>query len=126
MIQQDNKGKFLKKLKLTDEFDEWEDEDDSGWNEEKYRPYLVGKIKKSTYFYKYGPSGSFTKDAKGTANILTFINKNQSTPIDFEEILDDMEDEEQNLLNLNKKINILKIELKEQQKLLTVAEYNKK
>jgi len=40
--------------------------------------------------------------------------------------LDDAEDEEQNLLNLNEKINILKIELKEQQKLLTVAEYNKK
>ena len=153
--EQDNKRKFSKKLKLVDElklideFDEWEDDDDSGWNDDvsllnenepfklawsdntcfkkkKRGPYLVGKIKKSIYFDKYGPSGSFTKVAKGTANILTLINKHQLTPIDFEEVLDDAEDEEQNLLNLNEKINILKIELKEQQKLLTVAEYNKK
>ncbi|CAI2192213.1 13061_t:CDS:2, partial [Funneliformis geosporum] len=89
---------------LIDEFDEWEDEDDRGWDKE---------IKKSTYFNKYGSNDSFTKAARGTANILTFINKNQSTSIDFEEILDDMENEEQNLFNLNEKINILKIELKE-------------
>ncbi|CAI2192781.1 18708_t:CDS:2, partial [Funneliformis geosporum] len=80
---------------LIDEFDEWEDEDDRGWDKE------------------YGSNDSFTKAARGTANILTFINKNQSTSIDFEEILDDMENEEQNLFNLNEKINILKIELKE-------------
>ncbi len=96
------------------------------FRKKKHGPYLVGKIKKLTYFDKYGPSSSFTKAAKGTANILTLINKHQLTPIDFEEVLDDAEDEEQNLLNLNEKINILKIELKEQQKLLTVAEYNKK
>ena len=92
----------------------------------KRGPYLIGKMKKSTYFDKYGPSGSFTKAAKGTAKISTFINVHQSIPIDFEEILDDMEDEEQNPLDLSEKIEDLKIELKERQKSLTVAEYTKK
>src|SRR6185369_16763721 len=32
----------------------------------KRGPYLTGKTKKSTYFDKYGPSGSFTKATKGT------------------------------------------------------------
>jgi len=38
--------------------------------------------------------------------------------------MDDMENEEQN--DLKKKLESLKIELKEKQKSLTVAEYNKK
>jgi hypothetical protein len=54
------------------------------------------------------------------------LRKNQSGPKDFEDILDDMEEEDQNQFNLNKKIENLKIELKEQRKTLTVAEYNKK
>ena len=54
------------------------------------------------------------------------MNKHRSTPIDFEEILDDMEDEDQNPFNLNEKIENLKVELKNQQKSMTVAEYNKK
>src|ERR1044071_2703776 len=142
--ERDNKGKFSKKLKLP-EFDEWGDEDDSGWDDDisiinekkvfenepfeivwsdnaclekkKRGPYLTGKIKKSTYFKKYGPSGSFTKAAKGTADILTFVNKCQVTPDDFDEVLDDMNDmeneEPNNQLNLKKKLKNLKIELKE-------------
>jgi hypothetical protein len=85
--------------------------------------YLAGKIKKSTYFDIYEPSSCFTKTVKRTAKISTFMNKHQSTPIGFEEVLDDMEDNEQ---NLKEKIENLKIELKEQQKSLTVTEYNKK
>ena len=55
------------------------------------------------------------------------MSKRQSIPDDFDEILDDMENEEQNhQLDLNKRIENLKIELKEQQKSLTVTEYNKK
>jgi len=54
------------------------------------------------------------------------MNKHRSTPIDFKEVLDDMEDEDQNPFNLNEKIENLKIELKNQQKSMTVAEYNKK
>ena len=106
------------------------DEDSSGWNEvdllnddeNKYKlvwsnnahleqkkrgPYLTGKIKKSTYFDKYGLSGSFTKAAKGTTSILTLINKHRSTPDDFSDILDNTEDEEQNgQLDLKKKLKI--------------------
>ena len=40
--------------------------------------------------------------------------------------MDDAEDEEQNLLDLDEKIENLKIELKEQQKSMTAAEYTKK
>ncbi|CAI2185935.1 4271_t:CDS:2, partial [Funneliformis geosporum] len=54
------------------------------------------------------------------------MNKYQSTPIDFDEVLDDMKDENPNWFNLNVKIENLKVELKNQQKSMTVAEYNKK
>ncbi|CAI2168141.1 197_t:CDS:1, partial [Funneliformis geosporum] len=60
------------------------------------------KTKKSTYFDKYKLNGSFTKAVK-----------NQSIPKDFEEILDDMKNEEKTQLDLNKRIKNLKIELKE-------------
>jgi len=96
--------------------------------QKKRGPYLIGKTKKSTYFDKYGPSGSFTKAAIGTANILTLINKHKSIPDDFDEVLDDMKNEEFNhtLLNLKERVENLKVELKEKQKSLTVTEYNKK
>ena len=54
--------------------------------------YLTGKTKISTYFDKYGPSGSFTKAAKGTKKITTFLIKN-SIPDDFDEILDESEND---------------------------------
>ena len=136
--ERDNNGRFAKKPHVVDDWgdDDWGDEDDSGWDDEidslsekedKYKlvqsdnaefeqkkrgPYLAGKTKKSTYFDKYGPNGSFTKAAKGTSKISTFFKKNQSTPEDFEEVLDDMEDEGQNQLDLKKRIENLKIELK--------------
>ncbi|CAI2199913.1 17803_t:CDS:2, partial [Funneliformis geosporum] len=47
------------------DFDDWENDDDSGWDEDdgnsahleqkKRGPYLTGKTKKSTYFDKYRP-----------------------------------------------------------------------
>ncbi|CAI2191986.1 12355_t:CDS:1, partial [Funneliformis geosporum] len=92
----------------------------------KRGPYLTGKTKKSTYFDKYELSGSFTKAAKGTIKISTFMNKDKLTSDDFVEVLDDMDEKEQNQLNIVERIENLKIELKEQQKILTVTEYNKK
>ena len=146
--ERDNNERFAKKPQIIND---WRDEDDSGWDDEidllsekedKYKlvwsdnaefeqkihePYLTGKTKKSTYFDKYGPSGCFTKAAKGTAKITSFLNKRQVIPDDFDEVLDDMDDmenEEQN--DLKKKLESLKIELKEKQKSLIVIEYNKK
>ncbi|CAB4491802.1 unnamed protein product [Rhizophagus irregularis] len=58
--------------------------------------------------------------------ISTFMNRNQTIPDDFVEILDDLDEEEQNQLNINERIKNLKTELGEQQKILTVTEYNKK
>ena len=54
------------------------------------------------------------------------MKKSQSIPDDFDEILDMDNDDEQNHLNLIERIEILKTELIEQQKTLTVVEYNKK
>src|SRR3989337_1731396 len=146
--ERNDNGTFTKKSRIDDD-DDWGNEDDSGWNEvilpnekekncelvwtdsahleqKKRGSYLIGKTKKSTYFDKYGPSGSFTKAAKGIIKISTFMNKDKSTPDDFVEVLDDMDEEEQNQLNIVERIENLKIELKEQQKILTVTEYNKK
>jgi hypothetical protein len=92
----------------------------------KHRPYLTGKTKKSTHFDKYGLSGSFTKAAKETIKIITFMNNNKLTPDDFEDVLNDMDEEEQNQLDIGERIENLKTELKEQQKNLTAAEYNRK
>ncbi|UZO29111.1 uncharacterized protein OCT59_022601 [Rhizophagus irregularis] len=148
--ERNNYGTFTKKSRISDELDEWGDENDSGWDDDevsllnekkaleltwsdnthleqkKRGPYLTGKIKKSTYFDKYGPSGSFTKAAKRTMKISTFMNRNQTIPDDFVEVLDDLDEEEQNQLNIDERIKNLKTELGEQQKILTVTEYNKK
>ncbi|CAB4406774.1 unnamed protein product [Rhizophagus irregularis] len=58
--------------------------------------------------------------------ISTFMNRNQTIPDDFVEVLDDLDEEEQNQLNIDERIKNLKTELGEQQKILTVTEYNKK
>ena len=54
------------------------------------------------------------------------MKKSQSIPDDFNEILDETDDEEQNEMSLTVRIENLKSKLKEQQKTLTVTEYNKK
>jgi hypothetical protein len=138
----------------SDKCDEWDDENDSEWNDEislssekitfkdkpfeltwsdnthlekkKRGPYLTGKTKKSTHFDKYGPSDSFIKAAKETIKITTFMNNNKLIPDDFKDVLDDMDEEEQNQLDISERIENLRTELKEQQKILTAAEYNKK
>ena len=154
--ERDNNGRFAKKIQTVDNWGDDDDSGwdyDNGWDNDvnwsdnllnerkkvelvwsnnaylerkKRGPYLTGKTKKSTYFDKYGPSGSFTKAAKGTKKITTFLIKN-SIPDDFDKILGDSENDEQdNQYNLNERIEILKKELKEQQKVLTVTECNKK
>src|SRR3989337_1526987 len=132
--ERNDNGTFTKKSRIDDD-DDWGNEDDSGWNEvilpnekekncelvwtdsahleeTKRGSYLTGKTKKSTYFDKYGPSGSFTKAAKGTAKITTFLNKSL-VPNDFDEIFDELENERDNQLDLNERIEQLKKELKE-------------
>ncbi|PKK68896.1 hypothetical protein RhiirC2_713041 [Rhizophagus irregularis] len=108
--ERDNCEKFAKKPRVVDD---WGDNDDSGWDDEldvlNEKEDKYEKTKKSTYFDKYGPSGCFTKAAEGSAKITKFINKHRSTPEDFEEVLNNMEDEEQNHLDLNKRIENLRI-----------------
>src|SRR5688572_16617554 len=115
--ERDNNERFAKKPYIVNN---WEDKDDSRWDDEvdllsekedkcklvwsnnaefkqkKHGPYLAEKTKKSTYFDKYGSSGSFIKVAEEISKISMFFKKNQSTPEDFEKVLNDMEDEGQN------------------------------
>src|SRR5437868_14643325 len=143
--RRDNDEKFAKKSRVDDN---WGDENDSRWDEidlpnedenksklvwsnnacleqKKCGPYLTGATKKSTYFDKYEPSGSFTKAAKGTMNILTLINK-QITQDDLDEVLDNMENEYNDQVDINKRIKSLRIELKKNQKKSSASEFNKK
>ncbi|CAI2167111.1 6044_t:CDS:2 [Funneliformis geosporum] len=127
--ERNNNGTFTKKSRIVDnrkEEDYWGDEENSGWDEidlpnedenKKRGPYLTGTTKKSN-FDKYRPSGSFTKAAKGTSNILTLINK-QSNPDDFDEVVNDVENEHNDQLNLKERIESLRIELKTKQNSLS-------
>jgi len=141
----------------TPEFEdaeEWGDDDDSGWEDEvnlmcnlkwnadnefekkKRGLYKASKISKSTYYDKWGPSGSFTKSAISTSKITSFF------PTQFnadDENLDEIESqseqseisesEEENLYkvnNIDAKINALRRELESQHNKMKVVEYNKK
>jgi hypothetical protein len=42
---------------------------------EKRSPYKVGKTPKSTYYDKWGPSGSWTEAAKGTQKLERFFSR---------------------------------------------------
>lgn len=99
--------------------------------------YSNGKTKKSTYYDKYGPNGSFTLAAKGTAKITKYlqpinnVESPASLPEDFLDVLDDLDDdddgeEEDQQSNIQEKLEILKEELCTQEKNLSVVEYNKK
>src|SRR2546423_11359400 len=96
-------------LELED-VDEWEDDDDSEWEDEvdlmcnlkwdvnndfeikKHGLYKTGKTPRSTYYDKWGPSGSFTKSAIGTSKITSFFPA-QSNTDDIIKNLDDLESE---------------------------------
>ncbi|RGB24274.1 hypothetical protein C1646_773324 [Rhizophagus diaphanus] len=54
-----------------DENEDWGDDDDS-------------KIPKSTYYNKYGPSGSLTKAAAGTKKITNFFNNSDTQATDLQ------------------------------------------
>uniref|UniRef100_U9SMR3 Uncharacterized protein n=1 Tax=Rhizophagus irregularis (strain DAOM 181602 / DAOM 197198 / MUCL 43194) TaxID=747089 RepID=U9SMR3_RHIID len=70
------------------EHDEWSDENDSEWNEE----FSLLNKKEAFEDKSFEPSGFFTKAAKGTIKISTFMN-NKLIPDDFEDVLDDMDEE---------------------------------
>jgi hypothetical protein len=103
---------------------------DAHLEKHKRGSYLTGKTKKSTFYDKYGPSGSFTLAAKGTAKITQFMQSDAnpaSPPDDFLEVLDDMDDEEKDQqFDIQEKLEILRKELCEQKKNVSVVNYNKK
>ena len=91
-------------------------------NIQKSGPYKTGKCPKSTYYDKYGPSGSFTKAAKGTTKITSFWN-NSMQEIDN---LDNLDEESMwETEEVNEKKENLKKELMNPSK-MDLVEYNKK
>ncbi|CAJ0857956.1 2339_t:CDS:2, partial [Entrophospora sp. SA101] len=116
----DNTGKHANDL--VDDGDEAElDKLDT-----KRGPYMKGKIPKSTYYDKFGPNGMFTKAAAGTKKITSFFKNNNDAQ---EGILSDIEEEfssdpEDEVCQINEKIQKLKDELEKQHSKMTVVEYN--
>ena len=57
---------------------------------------MKGKTPNSTYYDKYGPSGTFTKAAEGSQKITDFFQSKESEnlPGDWEKIMDDEDDED--------------------------------
>jgi hypothetical protein len=93
---------------------------------------MKGKIPKSIYYDKYGPSGSFTKAAEGSSKITQFFPKksheSNDLPSDWREILDNSDDsdadwEAQDLFN---RIEALKNDIITNQNKMSILEYNKK
>jgi len=141
--------------------DEWGDEEDSGWEDEvdlheeeqkkrltkqtlelvwkdntilekhQRSPYLVGPIKKSTYYDKWGPSGIYTVAAKGTKKINKYFsslkNSNTLSSNEVEEILNSVDEDNGWVFeNTLQKVTALKTELEQSHQKMSVVEYNKK
>jgi len=116
----------LKELKL-----EWKE--NVQLEKTKRGPYMRGKTPKSTYYDKYGPSGSFTKAAAGNEKITSLFKVQTKDPEQFrynttEEALSDSEEEKINLNNylIKEKITELKDQLEKKHKEMNVIEYNQK
>ena len=82
-VKENERFQRLQKLDLT-----WKNKVDKSIG--KRDLYMTGKLPKSTYYDKYGPNGSFTKAAKGTAKITSFWNN----PAQVIDDLDDLEEED--------------------------------
>ncbi|CAB4474979.1 unnamed protein product [Rhizophagus irregularis] len=144
--------------------EEWGNDDDSGWEDEidlkkekeaqskfmmaklewnvnnefekkKRGPYKTRETPRSTYYDKWGPSGSFTRSAIGTSKITKFFPTQSNTDDEIinldHNIVDESEQsksEEENLcdVNIDVKLKFLKEELENQHNKMKVDEYNKK
>ena len=112
--------------------------DDASLEKQKRGMYMKGRIPKSTYYDKYGPSGTFTKAAEGSQKITDFFQSEKSESSnnllgDWEEVMgDDDYDEDDNTgnewreKNMSEKIEFLKNELINSKDNMSFSEYNKK
>ena len=97
---------------------------------------MAGKTPRSTYYDKWGPSGSFTKSAIGTSKITSFFPAQFNTDdviinhdIEGEKSVTESEEENEELWEGNKidvKIKTLKKELESHHNKMKVNECNKK
>ncbi|CAB4421001.1 unnamed protein product [Rhizophagus irregularis] len=115
--------------------------DDNHLEKIKRGPYKIGKTPKSTYYDKYGPSGSLTKAAAGTKKITDFFKNSDTQATDLQlsnqdtlnDILSDTDSSnlESEIVcprnyQITEKIKDLKEQLEKQYNQLTVIEYNYK
>src|SRR4051794_27278603 len=92
--------------------------------------YLTEPTKKSTFYDNYGPSGKWTKAAKGVSKLTSFFSS-KNKEITENETDDDIEEtfmgnDEWDFKEMELKIEELKEELKSSQYKMSVIEYNKK
>ncbi|CAB4402431.1 unnamed protein product [Rhizophagus irregularis] len=128
--------------------EEWGNDDDSEIDLEKEKEaqskFMMAKLgnygytketPRSTYYDKWGPSGSFTRSAIGTSKITNFFSTQSNTDDEIinldHDIVDESEQsesEEENLydVNIDVKLKFLKEELENQHNKMKVDEYNKK
>ena len=102
----------------------------------KRDPYLVGLMKKSTYYDKWGPNGIYTVAASNTKNITEYFlpakDSSNNTPSpdiadEFSGILNNGNEEGGWTFKITlQKINILRTELEKSHKKMSIIEYNKK
>src|SRR6185369_10110517 len=98
--------------------------------------YMKGKTPKSTYYDKYGPSGSFTKAAADNEKITSFFEVHEAQikdpePFKFnetEEVSSDSEEEKGNfnIHLIKEKIKELKEQLEKKHNQMNIIEYNQK
>ncbi|CAJ0841352.1 9789_t:CDS:2, partial [Entrophospora sp. SA101] len=118
----------------------WGDDEDSGWESDldleqekknKRGLYMKGKVPKSTFYDKWGPSGLFTKAAASASKITTYfpVHNNPSSEINENlELIESSSGSDDNILSNNsidKKIKDLKVELDKGHNMIA-GEYNKK
>src|SRR6266498_245972 len=122
--------------------EDWVNEETLVWkdnailNKQKRGPYLVGLMKKSTYYDKWGPNGTYTVAASNTKNITEYFlpakDSSNNTPSpdiadEFSEILNNGNEEGGWTFKITlQKINILRTELEKSHKKMFIIEYNKK
>jgi hypothetical protein len=119
----------LKELKL-----EWKE--NAQLEKIKRGSYMKGKTPKSTYYDKYGPSGSFTKAAADNEKITSFFEVHEAQIKDpklfkfneTEEVSSDSEEEKGNfnIHLIKEKIKELKEQLEKKHNQMNIIEYNQK
>ena len=99
---------------------------DAKLEKSRYGPYKVGKTLKSTYYDKWGPSGSWMMAAKGTPKLESFFNQKAEGNVQQVESAQDISSDEELTLPSENTVLSLETDLKENFDRMSAKEYVKK